>query len=88
MHTASASHYSDNSFSYTHYNSENYMQRLMLNDMYTLNFVATRNIQHTPFHKSATEQVHMPMNSYQGQTNMMSSTNLYETPCANNFSSI
>ena len=27
----------------------------------------------------------MPMNNYQGQTNMVSSANIYETPCANNF---
>jgi hypothetical protein len=76
------------SFSYVDYNFENYMQQPMLNNMHTLNFDATSNIQHTSFHKLAVQHVHMPMNNYQGQTNMMNSANLYETPCANNFSAI
>ena len=38
--------------------------------------------------QSAAEQVHIPMNNYQGQTNIANSTNIYETPCANNFSTI
>ena len=50
-----------------------------------LNFHTTSNIEQTPFHISAAEQVHMPMKNYQGQTNMVSSANIYETPCANNF---
>jgi len=51
----------------------------MSDNMHTLNFHVTSNIQHTPFHTSVAEQVHMPMNSYQGQTNMVSSASLYET---------
>ena len=57
----------------------------MSNNMHTLNFHTTSNIQHTPSHTSAAERFHMPMNNYQGQTNMVSSANIYETPCANNF---
>ena len=57
----------------------------MPNNMHNLNFDATSNIQHTYFHTSATEQVHRPMNNYQGQTNIVSSANLYETSCANDF---
>jgi len=53
--------------------------------MYNLNFDATSNIQHTYFHTSAAEQIHMPMNNYQGPTNIVSSANLYETSCANDF---
>ena len=64
------------------------MQSPMSNNMHTSNFDATNNIQHTPFHTSAAEQIHMLMNNYPGQTNMVSSANLYETPCANNFSTI
>ena len=86
MHIASASHCSDNAFYYAHH--KNYMQRPMSNNMHTLNFHATSNIQHTPFHTSAAEQVHMPMSNYQSQTNVVSSANLYEEPYANNFSTI
>ena len=57
----------------------------MPNNMHNLNFDATSNIQHTYFHTSAPEQVHMPMNNYQSQTNIVSSANLYETSCANDF---
>ena len=79
VHIASASHYSDNRFYYAHHNnSENYMQQPMSNNMHTSIFHATSNIQHTPFHTSAAEQVHMPMSNYQGQTNLVSSANLYE----------
>ena len=60
----------------------------MSNNMHTLNFHTTSNIQHTPSHTSAAERVHMPMNNYQGQTNVVSSANLYEAPYANNFSTI
>ena len=60
----------------------------MPNNMHNLNFDATSNIQHTYFHTSAAEQVHMPMNNYQGQTNIVSSANLYETSCANNFNTV
>ena len=89
VHIASAIHYSDNGFYYAHHNkSKNYMQRPISNNMHTLNFKATSNIQYTPSHTSAAEQVHMPMNNYQGQTSMVSSVILYETPCANNFSTI
>ena len=42
------------------------MQRPMSNNMHTLNFHATINIQHIPFHTSAAEQVRMPMSNYQG----------------------
>ena len=88
VHVASASHYSDNRFYYAHHNnSENYMQQPMSNNMHTSNFHATSNIQHTP-RTSAAEQVHIPMNNYQGQTNIANSANIYETPCANNFSTI
>ena len=67
MHIASASHCSDNAFYYAYHNNfENYMQRPMSNNMHTLNFHATRNIQHIPFHTSAAEQVRMPMNNYRG----------------------
>ena len=59
----------------------------MPNNMHNLNFDATSNI-HTYFHTSAAEQVHMPMNNYQGQTNMVSSANLYETSCANHSNTI
>ena len=53
MHIASASHCSDNAFYYAHHNnSENYMQRTMSNNMQTLNFHATSNIQHKLFHSS------------------------------------
>ena len=69
MHIASTSRYSDGS-NYAHHNSENYMQRPMSNNMHTLNFDAASNIQLTHFHTSAVERVHMPMNSYQDQTNM------------------
>ena len=86
MHIASASHCSDNAFYYAHH--KNYMQRPMSNNMHTLNFHATSNIQHTTFHTSTAEQVHMPMSNYQGQTNVVSSANLYETPYANSFSTI
>jgi len=89
MHIASASHCSDNAFYYAHHNNyENYMQRPMSNNMHTLNFHATSNIQHTPFHTSAGEQVHMPMSNYRGQTNVVSSANLYKAPYANNCSTI
>ena len=60
----------------------------MPNNMHNLNFDATSNIQYTSFHTSEAEQVHMPMNNCQGQTNMVSSANLYGTPCVNNFSNI
>jgi hypothetical protein len=62
-------------------NAENYMQRPMLNNMHTLNFDTTSNIQHAPVysHTSATEHVHRPMSHYQGQTNMVSSANSYGT---------
>ena len=89
VHIASAIHYSDNGFYYAHHNkSKNYMQRPISNNMHTLNIKATSNIQYTPSHTLAVEQVHMPMNNYQGQTSMVSSVILYETPCANNFSTI
>ena len=52
-HIASASHYCDNGFNYTHYNYENYMQRSMSNNMHTLDLDATFNMQHTFFHTSA-----------------------------------
>jgi len=55
----------------------------MPNSMHNLNFDDTNNIQHTYFHTSTAEQVHMPMNNYQGQTNMANSADLYETSCAN-----
>ena len=85
VHVASASHYSDNRFYYAHHNNfENCMQQPMSNNMHTSNFYATSNIQHTYSHKSAAEQVHMLRNNYQGQTNIVSSANIYETPCANN----
>jgi hypothetical protein len=87
VHIASASNYSDD-FNYAGYNSENYMQQPMTNNMHTLNFHAISNIQHTPFHTSAEEQVHMPMSNYQGQANVVSLANLYEAPYANNFSTI
>ena len=87
VHIASASNYSDD-FNYAGYNSKNYMQQPMTNNMHTLNFHATSNIQHTPFHTSAEEQVHMPMSNYQGQANVVSLANLYEAPYANNFSTI
>jgi hypothetical protein len=45
----------------------------MSNNMHTLNFDATSNIQH--FHTSAAKQVHVPMNNYQGQTSMVSLAN-------------
>ena len=77
MHIASASRYSDGS-NYAHHNSENYMQRPMSNNMHALNFHATSNIQHKIFHTSVAKQVHMPMSNYQGQTNLVSSANLYE----------
>ena len=57
----------------------------MSNNMRTSYFHATSSIQYTPFHTSAAEQVHMPMKNYQGQTNMVSLANIYETPCAKNF---
>ena len=60
----------------------------MPNNMHNLNFDATSNIQHTYFHTSAAEQVHRPMNNYQGQTNIVSSTNLYEISCANDFNTV
>ena len=50
MHIASASHCSDNAFYYAHH--KNYMQRPMSNNMHTLNFHATSNIQHKLFHSS------------------------------------
>ena len=87
MHIASTSRYSDGS-NYAHHSFENYMQRPMSNNMHTLNFHATSNIQHTPFHTSEAEQVHMPMSNYQRQTNVVSSANLYEAPYANNLSTI
>ena len=63
MHIASASHYSDNRFYYAHLNnSENYMQQPMSDNMYTLSFHATSNIQQTPIYTSTTEQIHVPMN--------------------------
>jgi hypothetical protein len=86
IHIALASNYSDG-FNYAVYNSENYMQQPMPNNMHNLNFDATNNI-HTYFHTSAAEQVHMLMNNYQGQTNMVSSANLYETSCANHSNTI
>ena len=64
------------------------MQRPMSNNMHTLNFHATSNIQHTTFHTSTAEQVHMPMSNCQGQTNVVSSANLYDAPYANNSSTI
>jgi len=89
VHIASAIHYSDNGFYYARHNkSKNYMQRPISNNMHTLNIKATSNIQYTSFHTSEAEQVHMPMNNCQGQTNMVSSANLYGTPCVNNFSNI
>ena len=60
----------------------------MSNNMRTSYFHATSSIQHTPFHTSAAEQVHMPMKNYQGQTNVVSSANLYEASYANNSSTI
>jgi len=84
IHIASASNYSD-SFNYAAYTSENCLQQPMPNNMHNLNFDATSNIQLTYFHTSAAEQVHMPMNNYQGQTNMVSSADLYEISCANDF---
>ena len=60
----------------------------MSNNMRTSYFHATSSIQHTPFHTSAAEQVHMPMKNYQGQTNMVSLANLYKALYANNFSTI
>ena len=86
MHIASASHCSDNAFYYAHH--KNYMQRPMSNNMHTLNFHATSNIQHTTFHTSTAEQVHMPMSNCQGQTNVVSSANLYDAPYANDYSTI
>jgi len=64
------------------------MKQPMSNNMHTSIFHATSNIQHTPFHTSAAKQVQMPINNYHGQTNMVSSANLYEAPYANNFSTI
>jgi hypothetical protein len=80
IHIASASNYSDG-FNYACYDSENYMQKPMSHNMHTLEFNATSNVQHASFcsHTSAAEQVHMPMSHYQGQTNMVSSTNFYRT---------
>ena len=60
----------------------------MSDNMHTLNFHATSNIQHTPFHTSAGEQVHMPMSNYGGQANVVSSANLYDAPYANDYSTI
>ena len=60
------------------------MQQPMSDSMHTLNVDATNNIQHTSFHTSATKQVHMPMNNYQGQTGMVNSANFYEASHASN----
>lgn len=82
VHITSASSY--DGFGYANYESEYYMPRPTNN---TLNFNATSNIQHAPVysHASAAEQVHMPMNDYQGRTNMVSSANYYETSHASSF---
>ena len=61
IHVALASNFSDG-FSYTSYNSENYMQQPMSDNMYTLSFHATSNIQQTPIYTSTTEKIHVPMN--------------------------
>src|SRR6187551_2785355 len=73
-HIASASNCSDG-VSYVNYKPEFYKLEPLPNNMHALNFNATSNIQHYP-NTSAAEQVHMPMNNYQGQTNM-SWANLY-----------
>ena len=61
IHIALASNFLDG-FSYTSYNSENYMQQPMSDNMYTLSFHATSNIQQTPIYTSTAEQIHVPMN--------------------------
>ena len=49
IHIALASNFSDG-FSYTSYNSENYMQQPMSHNMSTLKFNSTSNIQHAPIY--------------------------------------
>ena len=80
---ASASHYSNNASHYAHYNSENYMQKIMLHDMPALRINSTSNIQHVNLYTSV-QQGQIPMYNYQGQTNMVSSAVQYETSHAGN----
>jgi hypothetical protein len=82
-HIASASACSDG-FDYANYNSEFNMQKPLSNNMHALNFNDTSDIQHYT-HTSAVQQVQKSVNMYQGQTNMMSLANSYETPHASNF---
>jgi hypothetical protein len=52
------------------------MQKPLLNNMHTLNFNDTSNIQHYT-HKPAVQQVQKSINMYQDETNMVSSANYY-----------
>jgi hypothetical protein len=71
---SSASNYSDGS-NHTYQNSE-YVRKPMSTTCFG-SFNGINNIQHASAysHSSAIEQIHMPMNNYHDQTNMMSSTN-------------
>jgi hypothetical protein len=75
---ASASACSDG-FDYANYNSEFNMQNSLSNNMHTLNFNDTNNIQHYT-HRPVVQHVQKSVNMYQGQTNMVSSANSYGTP--------
>jgi hypothetical protein len=77
-HIASASACSDGS-DYANYNFEFNMQKPLSNNMHTLNFNDTSNIQHYT-HTPAVQHVQKSVNMYQGQTNMVSSANSYGTP--------
>jgi hypothetical protein len=77
-HIASASACS-NGFNYANYNSEFNMQKPLSNNMYALNFNDTSNIQHYS-HTPTVQQVQKSVNMHQGQTNMVSLANSYETP--------
>jgi hypothetical protein len=81
-HISSASACSDD-FDYANYNSEFNRQKPLLNNMHALNFNDTSSIQHYT-HTPALQQVQKSVNMYQGQTNMVSLANSYETPHASN----
>jgi hypothetical protein len=85
-HIASASACSDG-FDYANYNSEFNMQKPLSNNMHTLNFNDSSNIQHYT-HTPAVQHVQKSVNMYQGKTNMVTSANYYGTPHISNFTNI
>jgi hypothetical protein len=85
-HITSASNCSDD-FNYANYNSEFNMKKPLLENMHTLSFNVTSNIEYYT-HTPTVQQVQKSVDMYQGQTNMVSSANYYGTPHTSNFTNI